>query len=570
MNKPFDPQWVEQAINGDSMAITELYNCSWHEVCTVIRSMIPRDEDTVQDLAQDTFVKAFRRLDQLGDPAKYKAWIKQIARNTARDHQKKSKAVLFSELNSDDSIPLDFEDEDLSHLPEVVIDQQDTARILQEMLESLSDKQRTIFTMHYVEGISIKEISTALGMKEDTVKSHLYKARENLKKKLYALEEKEGIKLYSVSPVAFLLLLLRNMEGLSAQPDPALLGNILQSASTAAGGAAAGTATGGAAAKAAGGIAAKKIIAGVLAAATLAGGAAGIAKLTSQPDYPEKDLFLDDYRVTFIGENGSGIANVYSLDGYGLDTSIVPCYDLSNGDVVTLTLSAPDGGDLEDYCKAHYGFTPMSDSMEYTVVDLLDPQAESAEESFDYEQLVIELSSFIHGEIPIDQAGIDLSWSALQITPAGCSLDENGFFVYRRDVRYSFALFDINNDGTKELITLEVSQDSEDDLDGAILDIFTFRNGEPVWLIAGAERTEIILCENGIIHEQGSGGEKAIGHCFYEIIEGELVLRESAQMDWGTFYVNGAECSEDLFWFTVDKYRPIMKPDLEWICTIEK
>ena len=105
----FCPEWVSAAKAGNQQAITELYTCAWQEVSIVIRSMIRTDNDAVQDLVQDTFLKAFNRLDQLDDPTKYHAWIKQIARNTALDYLKKSKAILFSELYDDDSIPIEIE-----------------------------------------------------------------------------------------------------------------------------------------------------------------------------------------------------------------------------------------------------------------------------------------------------------------------------------------------------------------------------------------------------------------------------------------------------------------------------
>jgi RNA polymerase sigma factor (sigma-70 family) len=298
-------EWVSAAKAGNQQAITDLYTCAWQEVSIVIRSMLRTDEATVQDLVQDTFVKAFQRLDQLDDPQKYKAWVKQIARNTTLDHLKKSKEVLFSELHDDDSISIEIEDEDLSHLPDVVLDKQESARLLHEILDSLPQMQRTVISMHYLQEIPIKEIAALLDRSENTIKVQLHKGRNNLELKIRELEQKEGIKLYSLSPLPFLLLLLRNME---TTPDMATLGNILESATTA-GSAAAGTAAAtGSAAKAAGGIAVKKIAAGILTAATLAGGIAVYSSVTKLPEYPKKDLFAEDFRVEFIGENGVGVS----------------------------------------------------------------------------------------------------------------------------------------------------------------------------------------------------------------------------------------------------------------------
>lgn len=222
----FCPEWVSAAKAGDQQAITELYTCAWQEVSIVIQTMIRTDNDAVQDLVQDTFLKAFNRMDQLDDPTKYHAWIKQIARNTALDYLKKSKAILFSELYDDDSIPIEIEDEDLSHLPDVALDKQESARLLREILDSLPQMQRTVLSLHYIQDIPVKEVAAILGRSENTIKVQLHKGRKNLEQKIRELEQKEDIKLYSLSPLAVLLLLLRNVETMPMQPDMALLDNI--------------------------------------------------------------------------------------------------------------------------------------------------------------------------------------------------------------------------------------------------------------------------------------------------------------------------------------------------------
>ena len=77
-----------------------------------IRSVI-RDDDTALDVLQDSYLKAFRRLDQLGDPSKFRAWVKSIARNQAVDVLRQKAAIPFSALESDGADPgppVDFED----------------------------------------------------------------------------------------------------------------------------------------------------------------------------------------------------------------------------------------------------------------------------------------------------------------------------------------------------------------------------------------------------------------------------------------------------------------------------
>lgn len=562
----FCTEWVSEAKAGNQQAIENLYYCSWNEVSIVIRAMVRTDGDTVQDLIQDTFVKAFRRLDQLDDPSKYRPWIKQIARNTALDYMKKNKPVLFSDLNDDVSMPVEFEDEDMSHLPDMMVEQQDMARILQEMLNSLSEMQRTVFSMHYVEEIPVKEIAVILGRKEGTIKAQLHNARDNLRKMILELEKKENIKLHSVAPLPLLLMLLRGMEDVPVPPTGVVVGSVLDADATA-GTATAGTASG-SAAKAAGGVAVKRIITGILAAITLVCGTVAYMAMNQPQDYPEKNLFTDVCCIVFDGENGKGTIQVSGLDGYGLVWDGEPVTGLTNGDTVTLVLAAPNGEDLNDYCEEKFGFTPAEAEMKYVVAGLVEPVSEGP--AYDYDQLVEMYSAVISSEISIYQAGIDLSQSALMITPAGCSVDGDGFFAYRRDVWYSITEYDINGDGIKELMTFENSRNSDDPSSGSILDIFTFYDGKPVWLIAGEYRGRIQLCENGIIHMCGSGGAEAIGNWYYEIRNGELVLVDSVEMYWGSFFANGVESSEEVYLSTIAQYLPIAEPEYEWIATIEK
>ena len=564
MNKPFDPQWVINAKHGDQEAITELYICAWQEVSIVIRSMIRTDGDTVQDLMQDTFVKAFQRLDQLDDPQKYNAWIKQIARTTTLDYLKKSRAILFSELHDDDSIPIEIEDEDLSHMPDIALDKQETVRLLREILNSLPDGQRVVLTMHYIQELPVKEIAQLLDRSENTIKVQLRNGRRNLEKKVRELEQKEDIKLYSLSPLPFLLMLLRNMEIMPAQPDMVLFSNILQNSAVS--GSADGTAAAGTAAKAAGGVTAKQIIAGILTAVTVVGGAAVFSLRSEQQGYPEKDLFAEDYRVEFSGENGAGAANVYSINGYSLDSTVEPGHGLSNGDVVTLILSAPNGEDLEDYCREHYGFTPVSRSSEYTVDTLAEAITEPTEAVYDYEALVADYSAVIRGHIPIDQVGMDLSRSALHVTPAGCTINEDGYFTVRGNVRFSFVQTDLDGDGIDELISLEEYKVSNQDWSGTILDIFTLKDGKPNWLIAGAY---VDIFGEGIIRQLSDGGAHYYKYDFYTIQDGELVLVNTASEEDGIFTIRGEACTKAEFLAEVDQYSPRLASNLERLTIIE-
>ncbi len=285
---------IRRARDNDQDAIAELYEQTYGSVYTTIRAMAPYD-DTALDILQDTYLKAFRSLEKLEDPAKFGAWVKRIAHNQTVDVLRQKQLVVFSSLESEDSdIPFEFEDTREEHLPEAVIDRQETARLMREILDSLPEEQRVAISMFYYEQMSVREIAEELGVTENTVKSRLNYGRKKVEKEVRALEKK-GTKLYGLAPLPFLMLLFRNQEAYAAGNAA---GTILESitgtlAAESAAGAAAGAASAAAsaagntaaqaagvaaktAAKAAGHVLRTKLIAGAAALAITAGGGAAL------------------------------------------------------------------------------------------------------------------------------------------------------------------------------------------------------------------------------------------------------------------------------------------------------
>ena len=117
---------LERARKQDQDALAEIYEQSSLAVYKVIKILI-KDEDTVYDILQDTYVKAFTRLDQLQDERKLIPWLKVIANNTARDWLKKRKPVLFTDMSADDesddfSFAESIEDTRTTLNPEIAMD----------------------------------------------------------------------------------------------------------------------------------------------------------------------------------------------------------------------------------------------------------------------------------------------------------------------------------------------------------------------------------------------------------------------------------------------------------------
>lgn len=212
---------VQKARENDQEALAEIYKISSPAVYKTIWVLI-KDEDTVYDILQDTYVKAFTRLDQLQNPDKLIPWLKMIANNLAKDWLKKSKPVFFTDIYGGEEledIPFEESIEDVrSELnPEMAMDQQEAKRLVMEILDHLPEDQRVVIGMFYYEEMSVKDIAQTLGVSENTVKSRLSYGRKKIKEQVMDLE-KRGTKLYSVAPFVFFLYLLGKADKVSAEP----------------------------------------------------------------------------------------------------------------------------------------------------------------------------------------------------------------------------------------------------------------------------------------------------------------------------------------------------------------
>ena len=292
--KEITREMLALAAKGNQYAIEDLYRLTYNSVYKTTKVLI-QDEDTVLDIVQDSYVKAFQSLDQLDCPENFRAWIKKIATNKAKDYLKKKKPILFSEMANEDGDEIDFLDERLDHYPELVIDRKETTRLMKQILDTLSEDQRLVIGMFYYEQMSVKEIAESLGCSENTVKSRFNYGRKKVEVQVKEME-KRGTKLYSLAPLPFMLSLFAMEASATEIPSAAVLEGIAAKCAT---GSAVSAGTAGVGAKAAAHAGAKaatgagakalitKIIAGVL-AVTVAGGGTMLA--LSSNDREEAEL----------------------------------------------------------------------------------------------------------------------------------------------------------------------------------------------------------------------------------------------------------------------------------------
>ena len=111
-----------------------------------------KQEDAALDVLQEAYIKAFNSLDQLQDAEKFAGWFSRIVATKALDELKKRKVLVFSQLQTDDEdIPMEelMADERTDNQPELAIDKEETSRLVQEIIGTLSDEQRICIMMFY-------------------------------------------------------------------------------------------------------------------------------------------------------------------------------------------------------------------------------------------------------------------------------------------------------------------------------------------------------------------------------------------------------------------------------------
>lgn len=286
---------IRRCLSGDQQAQEELVLAAQNRVYYHCRKMLKHEEDAL-DATQEILISMLTRLDRLQDPEAFWGWLSAMTANHCRNVLTRGRREAQIPEDDEGNSLLDaFESLDEQTVPDKALDNDETRRMIVELVDQLPPPQRQCVLMFYYEEMSVKDIAAALETSEGTVKSRLNYARKAIKSGVDAYAA-QGVKLYSALP--FLVYFLQRdagIGGLSASAAEALARSVLAGAAgtaaagTAAagaagtvapsGGAAAGTAaaSGGTASHALSGLLAHKAalgLAGLAAAGAVAGGAA--------------------------------------------------------------------------------------------------------------------------------------------------------------------------------------------------------------------------------------------------------------------------------------------------------
>jgi RNA polymerase sigma-70 factor, ECF subfamily len=145
-----------------------------------------RDRDQAENLTQDCFVRAYRAREQFRGTAQAGTWLMQIAANLLRDHQGSGRARFWRRALRMGVDVADLRDwvPDRHGSPEQLASAKEQVQAIWKTVAGLSERQRTVFLLRFVEDLNLLEIAAITGMKEGTVKTHLFRALEAVRSRL--------------------------------------------------------------------------------------------------------------------------------------------------------------------------------------------------------------------------------------------------------------------------------------------------------------------------------------------------------------------------------------------------
>jgi RNA polymerase sigma-70 factor, ECF subfamily len=179
-----DLQLVLRTVAGDQKAFELLVIKYQRRIERLIGRMV-RDVDLVEDIAQETFIRAYRALHQFRGDAQFYTWLYRIAVNTAKKalvDMKRDPTVSESALrpgtDDDDETYRPGNEPTSDETPETILAANEIARAVETAMELLPVELRQAITLREIEGMSYEEIAEVMSCPIGTVRSRIFRARE--------------------------------------------------------------------------------------------------------------------------------------------------------------------------------------------------------------------------------------------------------------------------------------------------------------------------------------------------------------------------------------------------------
>jgi len=188
-NREIDQELVLRAQRGDKRAFGMLVDKYQRKLARLLSRMV-RDQSEIEDIVQDTFIKAYRALPNFRGDSAFYTWLYRIGINTAKNYlvSMGRRPTMSTGVEIDDAE--NFEDGDelrTMETPESSMMTKQIAQTVNDTVASLPEELRTAITLREIEGLSYEEIATIMNCPIGTVRSRIFRARDTISLKLKPL-----------------------------------------------------------------------------------------------------------------------------------------------------------------------------------------------------------------------------------------------------------------------------------------------------------------------------------------------------------------------------------------------
>ena len=192
-----DLMLVERTVAGDQRAFELLVIKYQRRIQRLIGRMV-RDVDLVEDIAQETFIRAYRALHQFRGDAQFYTWLYRIAVNTAKKalmelkHDPTVSETSFRSADDEDETSQRRNEPIADETPESVLAAKEIGAVVNAAMEALPDDLRQAVTLREIEGLSYEEIAIMMNCPIGTVRSRIFRAREAISAKIRPMLENQS------------------------------------------------------------------------------------------------------------------------------------------------------------------------------------------------------------------------------------------------------------------------------------------------------------------------------------------------------------------------------------------
>lgn len=192
-----DTLLVQRTVAGDKRAFELLVIKYQRRVERLISRMV-RDVDLVPDIAQETFIRAYRALHQFRGDAQFYTWLYRIAVNTAKKfllelkHEPTISDSALASRDDDDETFSARNEPSTQESPESLLAAKEISQVIDTVLAELPDDLRQAITLREMEGLSYEDIAAIMGCPIGTVRSRIFRAREAVSARVRPLLDRQG------------------------------------------------------------------------------------------------------------------------------------------------------------------------------------------------------------------------------------------------------------------------------------------------------------------------------------------------------------------------------------------